>query len=220
MLCPHTRRLADHWATTKTGAVPAGTFGRHMSKAWFWWILQNLHFSNNADQQAGTDRAWKVRPVVGVLLKTFRAGYDFPPVLSFDEAIIPSRSRHNVTRQLDVYCGSDQHASELGGHLSTRFSADPNSGPAAVIRNLHEILPSPEDGVFHVVVTDRFYTSAKLALQLLARNIYMVGTIQTNEAGYPQKVKAETETRPKGVPCGDTKLAIAKACLELTLLRW
>jgi len=90
MLCPHSRRLADHWATTKTGAVPAGTFGR---------ILQNLHFSNNTDERAGTDRVWKVRPVVEKLQQTFGAGYNVPPVLAFDEAVIPSRSRHNGTRQ-------------------------------------------------------------------------------------------------------------------------
>jgi len=99
MMCPHSRRLADHWATTKTGAVPAGTFGRYMSKARFGRILQNVHFSNNTDERAGTDRAWKVRPVVEKLQQTFGAGYNVPPVLAFDEAVIPSRSRHNVTRQ-------------------------------------------------------------------------------------------------------------------------
>jgi hypothetical protein len=53
------------------------------------------------------------------------------------------------------------------------------------------------------VVTDRFYTSVKFALQLLARNVYTVGTIQTNKAGFAPEVKAETESRPKGVPRGD-----------------
>ncbi|KAG3085605.1 hypothetical protein PI125_g19169 [Phytophthora idaei] len=99
MLCPHSRRLADHWATTPICAVPAGTFGRYMSKGRFGRIMQNLHFSNNADANAETDRAWKVRPVVETMQKTFLAGYDVPPVLAFDEAVIPSRSRHNVTRQ-------------------------------------------------------------------------------------------------------------------------
>ncbi|KAG3073594.1 hypothetical protein PI125_g22209 [Phytophthora idaei] len=99
MLCPHSRRLADHWATTPISAVPAGTFGRYMSKGRFGRIMQNLHFSNNADANAETDRAWKVIPVVETMQKTFIAGYDVPPALAFDEAVIPSRSRHNVTRQ-------------------------------------------------------------------------------------------------------------------------
>jgi hypothetical protein len=99
MLCPHSRRLSDHWATTTVGAVPAGTFGRYMPKAQFGRIMQNLHFSDNSDAKADTDRAWKVGPVVDTMQRTFLAGYNVPPVLAFDEAVIPSRSRFNVMRQ-------------------------------------------------------------------------------------------------------------------------
>jgi hypothetical protein len=82
-------------------------------------------------------------------------------------------SLHNVTRQnlkdkpqkwgtklcmtccaywrLDVCCGSNQHESELRGEASPHYSADPNSGPAAAIRNLHEVLPPPQAGVYHAV---------------------------------------------------------------------
>ncbi|KAG2959752.1 hypothetical protein PC118_g22862 [Phytophthora cactorum] len=171
--------------------------------------LLNLHFSHNADANAETDRAWKVRPVVEAMQKTFLAVYDVPPVLTFGEAVISSRSRHNVTRQylkdklhkwgtklfmtccadtayclrLEVYCGTDQYASELGGQSPTKVSADPNSGPAAVLRNLQEVLPPPQKGAFHTVVTDRFYTPVQLALQLLSRNVYAVGTVQPNRRG-------------------------------------
>ncbi|KAE9108764.1 hypothetical protein PF010_g11780 [Phytophthora fragariae] len=84
ILCPHSRRLSDHWATTTVGAVPAGTFGRYIPKARFGRIMQNLHFSDNSDAKADTDRAWKVRPVVEIMQRTFLAGYNVPPVLAFD----------------------------------------------------------------------------------------------------------------------------------------
>lgn len=32
MLCPQTRRVANHWSTTIDGAVPSGTFGPVMAK--------------------------------------------------------------------------------------------------------------------------------------------------------------------------------------------
>jgi hypothetical protein len=99
MLCPHKRKFADHWAKTGVGAVPKGTFGQFVRRARFDRIMQSLHFTNNTDPRAETDRAWKVRSVVETLQETFRRGYKTPPVLSFDEAMIPSRSRHNVTRQ-------------------------------------------------------------------------------------------------------------------------
>ncbi|KAE9108765.1 hypothetical protein PF010_g11781 [Phytophthora fragariae] len=122
--------------------------------------------------------------------------------------------------RLEVYCGTDQHTSELGGESPTKFSADPNSGPAAVVRNLHEVLPAPQDGVFHAVVTDRFYTSVQLALQLLSRNVYTVGTIQTNKQGFPPAIKAEYENHPPHIPRGTTRMAAAKCYPPLTALLW
>ncbi|OWZ12122.1 hypothetical protein PHMEG_00014759 [Phytophthora megakarya] len=101
--------------------------------------------------------------------------------------MIPSRSRHNVTRhfmkdkphkwstKLEVFCGTEQHSDELGGESLTQYSTYPNSGPAAVIRNLSECPTASERRYFRAVVTDRFYTSVQLALQLLECNVYTVG---------------------------------------------
>jgi hypothetical protein len=99
MLCPHKRKFADQWAKTAIDAVPKCTFGQFVRKARFDRIMQSLNFTNNANPRAETDRAWKVRSVVDTLQETFRRGYRMPPVLTFDEAMIPSRSRHNITRQ-------------------------------------------------------------------------------------------------------------------------
>ncbi|OWY99897.1 hypothetical protein PHMEG_00029024 [Phytophthora megakarya] len=93
------RRFADHWAKTVVGAVQKGTFGCFITKTRFGGVMQNLHFSDNSDALAGTYRAWKVRSVLDTLQETFRNGYKVSHVLVFDEAMIPSRSRHKVTRQ-------------------------------------------------------------------------------------------------------------------------
>ncbi|KAJ0393322.1 hypothetical protein P43SY_001892 [Pythium insidiosum] len=85
------------WETE--GAVPAGTFGRFMSRNRFDQVMRSLHFTNNEDPRASTDRAWKIRSVVNCIQVTFARGYTTPPVLSFDEGILPSRSRFNPTRQ-------------------------------------------------------------------------------------------------------------------------
>ncbi|OWY90783.1 hypothetical protein PHMEG_00040936, partial [Phytophthora megakarya] len=99
MMCPHIRRLSDHWATTSVGAILAGTFGRFMKRERFERIIRNLHFSDNDAARAQTDKAWKVRPIVDTLQRTFLSGYTPPPVISFDEAMVPSRSRYNPMRQ-------------------------------------------------------------------------------------------------------------------------
>jgi hypothetical protein len=99
MLCPHKQKLARHWAPVSIGAVPAGSFGRFMTKNRFNELMKSIHFTNNLDPRSKTDRAWKVRSVVDCLQATFSRGYTTPPVLSFDEGIIPNRSRYNPTRQ-------------------------------------------------------------------------------------------------------------------------
>ncbi|ETO84937.1 hypothetical protein F444_01190 [Phytophthora nicotianae P1976] len=82
--------------------------------------------------------------------------------------------------RLAVYCGKAQHESELGGDSPTKIFADPNSDPSAVVRNLDEVLPPPEPDLDFTVVTDCFYTSVRLALLPLSRNVYSIVTIQSN----------------------------------------
>jgi len=43
---------------------------------------------------------------------------------------------------------------------------------------------------------------------------------ESNKAGFAHEVKAKTESRPKDVPHGDTEMAVANACPQLTVLRW
>ncbi|GMF18888.1 unnamed protein product [Phytophthora fragariaefolia] len=236
MINPQRRQFYDHWSTSSVGAIAGGTFGKFMKRHRFIHILSNLHFTNNASEQAGTDRAWKVRSVVRELQQTFLRGYTTPPVLSLDEAMIPLHNRHNPTRQyvankphkwgtklfmtccanssyclrLEVYCGKAQHAQEIGNVPVSMQSVDHNTGPAAVMRNLEAVLPAPVEDVFHLVVTDRFYTSVQLAYQLLQRQIYLVGTIQDDRQGFSNALVEKNRDRPKSIPHGTTRMAVQK----------
>ncbi|GMF24305.1 unnamed protein product [Phytophthora fragariaefolia] len=71
-----------------------------------------------------------------------------------------------------VYCGNAQQTEELGNVPISQLLADPNTGP-----NLEAVLPvPPQDDTYHLIVADRFYTSAQLRFQLLNRNIYNIGS--------------------------------------------
>ncbi|POM74435.1 Hypothetical protein PHPALM_8603 [Phytophthora palmivora] len=109
----------------------------------------------------------------------------------------------------EVYCGTEQYADELDGTSPTELSAGPNSGPAAVMRNLGKVLPTPNAGVYYVVVTDRFYTS------LLSRNVYSIGTIQANKKGFPPALITKDVSRPADVARGSAVVAVAKCCPQL-----
>ncbi|KAE8977355.1 hypothetical protein PR001_g25154 [Phytophthora rubi] len=88
------------------------------------------------------------------------------------------------------------------------------------MRNLQKVLPPQQDGTYHAVATVRFYTSVQLVLQLLARNVYLVGTIQTNKKGFPPALIAKEASRPADVPRGTTTIAVAKCCPLLQAMQW
>jgi hypothetical protein len=177
-------------------------------------ILRCLHFSNNNDPRARTDRIWKLRPVVATVEKKFLTGFHIPGVLSFDEGMLPSRSKFNKTRtymkdkphkwgtkvfmtccsrtayciRFEVYCGKKQHQSDdfIGGNAS---GCD-NAGADAVVRNLKKILRDEADlrNAWRLIVVDRYYSSVSLLFRLLAMKCYVIGAVQTNRKGYCKEV--------------------------------
>ncbi|KAG1712939.1 hypothetical protein DVH05_028498 [Phytophthora capsici] len=198
---PNRERMSHHWSTHDEGGISRGSFGNYMARDRFFHIMRNLHFSDNNDERSRVDRIWKIRPVVDALQKTFRSGYVPPPRLVFDEGMLPSFSSYNKTRvylkakphkwgtkmfltccaesayciRFEIYAGKKQLASELPGVEPTSMP----EGPAAVVRNMRAVLGRghPEH---YLVVTDRFYTCAALAVQLLAMNVYILGTALPN----------------------------------------
>jgi hypothetical protein len=90
--------LAKHWATDEDGAIPRGTFSRFMKRHRFEAILKFLHFNDNAQGGAQSDKAWKVRPLLQAVQKTFRRGYRLGKVISFDEGMMPNIGKYNPMR--------------------------------------------------------------------------------------------------------------------------
>jgi hypothetical protein len=105
-IAPNKEKLENHWRTTDEGGIPRGCFGKFLTRDRFMHLSRNLHFSSNAAPEAKTDRAWKLRPVIKALQARFQAGYTAPPVMAFDEAMLPSRSSFNRMR---VYMKDKPH---------------------------------------------------------------------------------------------------------------
>jgi hypothetical protein len=107
------------------------------------------------------------------------------------------------TNRLEVYCGKKQHTEKETTEL------DDHSGASAVLRNLKAILPNVTSD-WHLIVTDRFYTSVQLALQLLHRNVYTVGTIMTNRLGYSKEIVKTREIPARDRPRGSLRVAFCR----------
>ncbi|KAJ8542466.1 hypothetical protein ON010_g12347 [Phytophthora cinnamomi] len=121
--------------------------------------------------------------------------------------------------RIEVYCGAKTH-------LRTPVPKDNNTGEAAVLRNMLALCPPSPSSPWRLVVTDRFYTSVRLALELLHRRIYLTGTIQTDRAGYAKDVvtsksyKTVNKKKEMVPPQGTIKLAQNKHFPQITAAMW
>ncbi|POM70805.1 Hypothetical protein PHPALM_12708, partial [Phytophthora palmivora] len=232
---PNCEKISNHWKMSDEGGIAKGVFGNYMPRDRFMKISRNLHFSSNLDPRAKTDRAWKIRNVVHVLQRTFRRGYIPPAELAFDEAMLPSRASFNTTRvymkdkpckwgiklftlcsahtAFEVYVGKKQHTSDTK-------SMDKKSGPAAIVRNLKAAFPEGCAKGFRLVVTDRFYTSVLIAIQLLLMDFYTVGIIMPNRIGFANSIKEKRKTRPQEIMRGSFKYVSSNKVKKMTAITW
>jgi hypothetical protein len=114
--------------------------------------------------------------------------------------------------RLEVYCGKKAH---LGGPQTV----DDKSGPAAVLRNLAHVIPTDRTA-YHLVATDRYYTSVALALELLAMRVYTVGTVQPRRIGFPASIRETRSSRPSDIPRGSYKVARCRTVPNLIATCW
>jgi len=214
-LSPIKMGVEHHWAVSSKGALPAGTWSRFISRQRFRDLNRFLHFSDNKDPMAKKDRAWKIRPVVETLQRTFRTAFEVGRWVAFDEMVIPSRSSRNTvriylknkphkygTKLFAVCCGETNYCIRIEVYCGARQDTqwvDTSSGPAAVIRNLKAIWPprTVNRSEKRVIITDREYTSVSLMLRLLHMGYYSVGTVTTSRLGFPNELKYSFKTIPK-----------------------
>uniref|UniRef100_H3H558 PiggyBac transposable element-derived protein domain-containing protein n=1 Tax=Phytophthora ramorum TaxID=164328 RepID=H3H558_PHYRM len=158
----------------------------------------------------------------------------------FDEGVLPSTSRWNTTRmfmpdkphrygskmfmtcdsltaycnRFEIYAGKHRHDAKGGAS-----PYDHKTGAAAVVCNLKVVLTSNRHK-WHVVVVDRFYSSVLLCVELLAMNVYVVGTVMTNRLGLDPALEEGRTTRPASIPRGTFKFARSVAIPSMVMFHW
>ncbi|KAH9137678.1 hypothetical protein AeRB84_017703 [Aphanomyces euteiches] len=213
MLC-HRKKLRDNWSTTSVGAIGVGTFGQFMKRDRFELIARNLHFTDNMDPRAKSDKAWKVRSIIEVLQTTFKRGHDSisnklrqymkdKPHIWGTKLFLLCCSQTGYCGRLEVYCGKKQHS-------ITDEAIDSTSGPQAVVRNLARYFGSSIQVHRRMVAMDRFYTSVALSQKLNGMGFDSVGTISTSRLGWCKDITWPFKTRPKTVARGSLQLAQSK----------
>ncbi|OWZ01755.1 hypothetical protein PHMEG_00026796 [Phytophthora megakarya] len=211
-LAPIRDGLSKHWATTEDGAVPRGTFNNYMKRERFESIARFHHLNDNEAAETANDRAWKVRPALQVIEKTFRRGYRLGKEISFDEGVVPNRSRFNPIK---VYM--KDKPSKWGTKFNLRVvrrqrtvlvwrftAANQQKARSRQRRMWGRLLWFPNiskvlRGQSHkrLTVTPNYYTSIQLSINLLSMELYHVGTIRKQRLGWCPEIEFIQKRGPK-----------------------
>ncbi|KAJ8524088.1 hypothetical protein ON010_g17030 [Phytophthora cinnamomi] len=221
--------LAKHWSTEEEGAIPRGTFSRFMKRARFEAIMKFQHFNNNEEGSAQTDKAWKVRPILQVVKKTFRRGYRLGKVISFDEGMMPNRTKYNPMRVfmpdkpskygIKFFMTCCAETAYCSSYKEKKKTAGDTLGMAgkAVVRKISKALSGQV--MKRLIVTDSYYSFTALSLKLLGMGLYHVGTARIDHLGWCPLHFTQAK-RHQRMPRGTYRIAHARNHPEMIALSW
>uniref|UniRef100_A0A2C9K8Q1 PiggyBac transposable element-derived protein domain-containing protein n=1 Tax=Biomphalaria glabrata TaxID=6526 RepID=A0A2C9K8Q1_BIOGL len=206
-------RYEDHWASSsKSFVTEMPGFCSVMQRDRFLSIWTHLHFVNELNPTVDkTDKIYKVRPMLDMLLTKFQHFYSPSQCLSLDQGMIPCKGRLAIKQYIK--------SKPIKWGIKAYMACDSNTG---YIMNL-EIYTGKTDNVIpelgvvgsvvvrllatgyltnknHIVYMDRFYNSVTLFDTLF--NVYgtfAVGTAMTNRKFNPKeltKMKNESLVHP------------------------
>ena len=190
----------DYWADDPLdGGVKLP--GMVMSREKFDRIKAHLHFSDNMDPKAKTDRYWKIRPVIDILDERFRTVYIPAQKICIDESLFLYRGRHHAVQflaskrsryGLKVFklCESDgpitgytsAFSVYLGSESEKPKKKDQLISYTTVVSLLERTQLLDKN---YILYTDNWYSSPTLFHDLQARKTAAIGTVALNRKYMP-----------------------------------
>ncbi|XP_060777628.1 piggyBac transposable element-derived protein 4-like [Neoarius graeffei] len=214
-----TRR--DYWRQSKW--LYQTNVPRVMARDRFDMIWRYLHLQDNTDPKVDkSDKLWKLRCFLDLLLNQYQALYEVNGIVTVDESMVKYKGRLAFRQYLPmkpVKWGVKvwvMAESTTGYVTSFQVYTGATEGKAEI--NLaHRIvtdLASPYYGSHLSVYMDNFYTSVPLLVYLKARGIQACGTVRANRRGLP---KTKELSKQAGMARHQYRVAQQD---ELTLCVW
>ena len=162
-----------------------------MSRPRYMKIKSYLHLQDNAKMTAGnTDRAFKVRPLLDIINRSFQQYGVFHNKLSVDEMIVRYYG-HNSLKQfirgkpirfgfkLWAICGSDGYCHKFDLYCGKEQRPDLRDQPlgSRVVLDMISVISDPRG---HELFFDNLFTSRTLRDELKSRGIRATGTVREN----------------------------------------
>jgi hypothetical protein len=192
---PHSRY---YWS--KNRLLSSSVFPETMTRDRFDLLQSRLHFSDNEDPRADTDRLWKLRPVLDILDTTFKTVYIPDRKIVVDESLWAFRGRHhaiqfNPTKRarfgMKVYrlCESDGAGAGYTSAFNVYMGQDRGDVPASMkaVTDLMNRACFFEKG--YELYLDNWYSSPELFHYLSSRKTNAVGTVRLNRKFMPKDLK-------------------------------
>ena len=193
-------------------------FGNTMPRDRFLQLLKNLHFNDN-DANDGTDRLFKLRPVIDTLTENFKTVYVPSQDVTTDESLWKFKGRlkfkqYNPSKRarfgIKVYktCQSTGGAAGYTWNFKVYTGQDQGDLPASTstVLELNEDLLDQGYNIF----LDNWFSSPNLFMRLRDRRTNVCGTVRLNRKQMPADLKAVLKLKrgERVFRSGDSLLAL------------
>ena len=200
-----------YWSSDLTYRVPA--VADVMGKSRYMKINQYLHAADSSQQIAagndGYDPLFKVRPILDTVRATCKDRNKPSAEISIDEAMVGFNGRLHWKQYIPskptkygikIWCAAEAKT----GYLLNFAVYTGKQGGVEHGLGHHVVMNVGVDylNIYRIFYFDNFFSSIKLAEDLLAQNTYCCGTIRKNRIGWPFKnsntKKGETRMMQRG----------------------
>ncbi|KAK6177155.1 hypothetical protein SNE40_015314 [Patella caerulea] len=205
-------RYEHYWkGSGKNFVASTPGFREVMERDRFLALWSFLHLVDETDPDLDkTDKIYKIRPMLDIILPKFREHYNVGQHLSLDEGMIPLKNRLAIKQYIKLkpvkwgvksflLCDSNTgyicNAEIYTGKKRDENFVDILGATGNVVVDL--IKGAGVADLRHMIVMDRFYSGVNLFDHLYDKmGTLAVGTIMTNHSCYPKDLKKTKKTLP------------------------
>lgn len=184
-------KLADYWS--REPMYKNEFASTSMSRNRFELLLRMVHYADNEDNTQN-NRLHKVQSLVVKVVHNFQTVLGPGEMVCIDESLIPFRGRvimrqylkgkrHKYGIKIFKLCCNGGYTYNIEIYAGKNLDKNRNT-PSSVVMKLAE--PLLDSG--RTLITDNWYTSLPLAVQLLNRQTHLIGTLKKNRKGIPREV--------------------------------
>ena len=204
--------LESYWSQEEATSTPY--FSRTMARNRYQLIWRFLHFTDNQHIDA-SDPFHKARPVLDLLLASFKEMYKPAKDISIDEGVMLWRGRlrfrvYNPNKPVRYGLKSYILSESTTGYC---YTLKPYCGVGSTLKDTVQFLIGGLEGCGYRLWMDNYYNSVDMCKLLLGHKIHSCGTLRVNR-GEPPSIR---EVKLSDLAVGET---VSRHTDDVMVLAW